>query len=41
MVFDHESPVVAAVSRDLDLSANDVSADVILEESFESKDQPG
>ena len=41
MVFDHESPVVAAVTRDLDLSAGDISADVIFEEEFESKTQPG
>ena len=41
MVFDHESPVVAAVTSDLDLSADDVTADVILEENFESKNQPG
>ena len=41
MVFDHDSPVVAAVTRDLDLSAHDMSADIILEEDFESKHQPG
>ena len=41
MVFDHNSSVVAAVTRDLDLTAADFTADVILEENFESKHQPG
>ncbi|XP_052779173.1 reelin-like isoform X2 [Mya arenaria] len=41
MVFNHESPMTAVSSRDLDLSVKDYRDDLILEEEFESKSLPG
>ena len=41
MVFNKQSRVSSVVTRDMDLSATNSSADIILEEQFESKSQPG
>ncbi|XP_045165547.2 reelin-like [Mercenaria mercenaria] len=41
MVFNHESPVTVVGTRDLDLSSSNAAVDIILEEQFESKTQPG
>lgn len=42
MFFNMENQIINyVVSRDLDLSVSDVTPDLMLEEQFESKRQPG